>query len=219
MPVVLIVVIAIIVIALVAVGAIMGSRKRSEQLRGRFGPEYDRMVQARGGDRAAAERELSGRVHRRKDLKIVALPELQRQQYHREWEELQTRFVDAPQQSLAAADALVERVMRERGYPMGEFDQRAADISVDHPDVVDHYRAAHAVSMVKAGGQSNTEEQRQAMIHYRALFDELLQPAGADERRPQDERGEYAATHASGGPQAAAPPPPATGTDTTRSAT
>jgi hypothetical protein len=206
------VVIAVVVVALIvgAVAFAAASRQRSQRLRGRFGSEYDRTLEARGGDRSAAERELSGRMNRRKQLDIVPLSEESRHRYLNEWQAVQTQFVDTPAESVIAADSLVTRVMRERGYPMGDFEQRAADVSVDHPGVVEQYRAAHTISRRTGLGESSTEEQRQALVHYRSLFDELLR-AGADEDRDRsrDQR-EFAraASGSTGYGSAAAPPPP-----------
>lgn len=205
------VVIAVVVVALVAAAILAGTQQRSRRLRGTFGSEYDRTVEAQGGNRMAAERELSGRMNRRKKLQIVPLSEQSRQQYLMEWQRVQAQFVDAPTESVAGADALVRRAMRERGYPMGDFEQQAADISVDHPDVVEHYRAAHGVSRATARGNASTEDQRQAMVQYRSLFGELLRPAG-DEGRARD-RGqrEYAAASADRSATPPPPPPPAPG--------
>src|SRR5947209_16729486 len=148
------VIIAIVVVALVVGIAAAVTRQRSQRLRGTFGPEYDRTVDAQRGDRIAAERDLSGRVSRRKELNIVPLPEAARQRYATSWQQVQARFVYAPAESLAEADRLVNQVMRDRGYPMGEFEQRAADISVDHPRVVDNYRGAHSVHARGVNGQA-----------------------------------------------------------------
>lgn len=203
------IVIAVVVVVLIA-GLIAGAmRQRSQRLKGRFGGEYDRTLQAQGGNRFAAERELSGRMDRRKKLDIVPLSEQSRQAYLTEWRQVQAQFVDAPADSVAAADGLVRRVMQERGYPMGDFEQRAADISVDHAGVVDHYRAAHGVSVATSRGDASTEDQRQAMVHYRALFEDLLGPAGDGERNRARGEAQYAGAPMDG---AGAPPPaPRTG--------
>ncbi len=135
--------IGIVVVLAILIGVTVASRRRSSQLRGRFGSEYERTLQTTGSKRDT-ERELAGRVDRRKELNIVPLSEATRQQYLAEWQQVQAHFVDAPVQSVQQADTLVARVMNERGYPVAEFDQRAADISVDHPAVVENYRGAHA---------------------------------------------------------------------------
>jgi hypothetical protein len=201
------VVIAVVVVALIAAAVAIALQQRSNRLKTRFGPEYQRAVESQGGNRGAAERELSGRVNRRKQLQITPLAEPDRQRYLAAWQQVQANFVDAPAESLRDADGLVARVMSDRGYPMGEFEQQAADISVDHPQVVDNYRGAHAVFLNCARGQATTEDLRRAMTQYRALFEELLHPAapGGDGQQPAQEPA-YA-----GGPSAAStgqqPPP------------
>jgi hypothetical protein len=154
--------------------------KRTENLRGRFGPEYDRAVNE-AGDRKSAEQELQEREKRVSKLDIRPLSETQRRQYADSWQSVQARFVDDPAGTLQEADRLTNDVMTARGYPMGEFEQRSSDVSVDHPQVVANYRAAHDIYERTDNGEANTEDQRQAMVHYRALFDELLmqEPAGA----------------------------------------
>jgi hypothetical protein len=172
----------VLIVAVVAAVALLAwwaaTRKRTTELRDRFGPEYDRTVQASGDDRRAAEAELAARRSRREQLNIRPLDAASRQRYAQQWTDVQGRFVDQPAASLAMADELVLLVMRERGYPMDDFDQRAADVSVDHPRVVEHYRAAHDVSTRVGSNQTNTEDMRQGLVHYRALFAELL---GADD--------------------------------------
>ena len=158
------------------------SRRRSAGLQNTFGPEYDRTVQ-QTGDRRQAERELAGRVDRRKQLTIVPLPEQARQQYIAQWQRVQAAFVDAPVESVRQADALVSQVMTDRGYPVAEFEQRAEDVSVDHPAVVENYRSAHAIAVASGQGTADTEALRTAMTQYRALFDDLL-GAGAQPLNP-----------------------------------
>jgi hypothetical protein len=174
----------VIVVAAIAALALalwaVAARNRRERLRGRFGPEYDRAV-AEHGTRREAEAELARREEKHARLDIVPLAQESRDRYRRSWEELQNRFVDEPSGSLAEADQLVTEVMRERGYPMDEFDQRVADISVDHPDVVEHYRAARAIHGASGDGDASTEDLRQAVVHYRALFAELLETGQTDE--------------------------------------
>jgi hypothetical protein len=167
-----IVIAVIVVIAIVAVAGAM-SRRRSGRLQGTFGPEYDRTVE-QTGDRRQAERELAGRVERRKQLTIVPLPEQARQQYIAQWQRVQASFVDAPVESVRQADALVSQVMTDRGYPVAEFEQRAEDVSVDHAGVVENYRSAHAIAVATGQGTADTEALRTAMTQYRALFDDLL---------------------------------------------
>jgi hypothetical protein len=172
------VVIAVCVVA-VAVAATAAARRqqRRAQLRQTFGPEYDRVVDRRG-DRGEAERELRGRFERRQTLAIRALTPEQRQGFAQEWRDVQARFVDSPADAVRDADSLIGRAMRERGYPVAEFEQRASDVSVDHPRVVENFRTAHAISQRGGAGQASTEELRQAMVHYRSLFDDML--AGGD---------------------------------------
>jgi hypothetical protein len=167
----------IVVGILVVVGTIAwlaSRRRRSQMLRERFGPEYDRVVTEHGG-RRSAESDLAARQRRREELDIRPLEPAARERYLVEWRATQTRFVDDPAGAVAEADRLVIQVMRDRGYPMDDFDQRSADVSVDHPHVVDDYRAAHAISMASDHGQASTEDLRQAVVHYRRLFEDLLQ--------------------------------------------
>jgi FtsZ-interacting cell division protein ZipA len=167
------IVIAIIVVVAVIAVAMAASRRRSGRLQDTFGPEYDRTVQ-QTGDRRQAERELAGRVDRRKRLTIVPLPEQTRQQYVAQWQRVQASFVDAPAESVRQADALVSQVMTDRGYPIAEFEQRAEDVSVDHAAVVENYRSAHAIAVASGQGTADTEALRTAMTQYRALFADLL---------------------------------------------
>jgi FtsZ-interacting cell division protein ZipA len=165
---------AVAVIALVAVA--MWSRQRTSRLRQRFGPEYDRTVERRGG-RREAEADLTSRVERRDQLEIRTLPSETRQRYLESWRQVQAEFVDDPPAAVTNADRLVTSVMSDRGYPMDDFEGRTADISVDHPQVVERYRSAHGIARKNEEGQATTEDLRQAMQHYRALFEELLEPA------------------------------------------
>jgi hypothetical protein len=173
-----IVIAAVVVIAVIAIIAARPAmrRRKSKQLKGTFGPEYERTV-AEVGDRKAAEAELAAREEKRKKLDIVPLSHEAGERYTLRWRSVQTAFVDDPAGTLAEADRLVIEVMNERGYPVDDFDQRAADISVDHPHVVDNYRAAHDIHLAQQSRQLSTEEQRQAFVHYRALFERLLDVA------------------------------------------
>lgn len=165
---------AIIVAAIIIAVAIFSSRAgRTRRLRQRFGPEYDRTVRSTG-DQTAAERDLADREARVKRMHIEELPAGARDRYTEEWRTVQTRFVDQPREALVQADRLVENVMRDRGYPMTDFEQRAADISPDHPRVVDNYRIAHGIAIRSERGEVTTEDLRQAMVHYRTLFNDLL---------------------------------------------
>jgi hypothetical protein len=165
------IVLAVIVLAAVALIAAATMRKRrSEQLREGFGPEYDRVVEDTG-DRRAAERELSERRKRHEELDIVSLSDGVRARYAEEWRQVQARFVDEPEAAVRDADQLVQRVMSDRGYPVADdFERRAADVSVDYPDVVENFRDGHRLA-----GASDTEALRQAMVHFRSLFAELLE--------------------------------------------
>lgn len=171
-----------VLVAAAIVGAIAVSRKqRSARLREGFGPEYERVVEETG-DQREAERELESRRERREELEIRPLQQANRERYAEEWQQVQERFVDDPAGAVASADELVARVMEERGYPMDDFDQRAADVSVDHPDVVENYRQGHRLAEDHRAGRGSTEDLRQAMVHYRALFGQLLE----DRRRGEE---------------------------------
>src|SRR6476660_5689479 len=168
---------AVVVAAAVVIVALMTTRrKRTERLKERFGPEYVRTVTAAGGEPGVAEKELAARERQRDKLDIRALSPAARQGFAQRWRGVQSAFVDDPASALVQADQLVTEVMRERGYPVEDFDQRAADISVDHPTIVQNYRAAHDIHLSSQRGDVGTEQQRQAFVHYRALFDKLLEP-------------------------------------------
>ena len=179
------VILAIVVVA-IAVGLIVFmQRRRSENLRKQFGPEYKRTVD-QYGDQRKAEAELAAREKRVRKLEIRALPSEEQSRFADAWKKTQARFVDEPSEAVGEADALVKEVMQARGYPVGDFEQRAADISVDHPNVVTNYRAARDVALRNRSGKATTEDLRQAMVHYRSLFEELLaEPTTA--RRQSDE--------------------------------
>ena len=178
------IVVAIVVVALL-VGAVLWSRRaRSEHLRDHFGPEYDRAVEARG-DRAKAEADLAEREKRVKKLDIRPLEAAERREFTQRWDDVQVRFVDDPARAVSFADALIGDVMKARRYPVSDFDQRAGDISVDHPIVVEHYHKAHDIAVRHGRGEASTEDLRQAMIHYRALFDNLAGAAAAPVRESE----------------------------------
>jgi hypothetical protein len=147
-------------------------RQRSARLRQRFGPEYERSVEEEG--RRSGEAELRERMERRERFEIRPLSPDARNRYAESWRLVQERFVDHPAQSIQDADQLVQQVMRDRGYPTEDFEQQAADISVDHPDVVENYRAAHGTAEASGRGDATTEDLRQALIRYRDLFARLL---------------------------------------------
>jgi hypothetical protein len=173
MDVVIIVVLVVVVVAGAAGVALMLRRQRSQRLQQEFGPEYDRTVQG-AGDTSSAEKELAHRQKRRSQFEVVPLSREAATRYRDDWNQVQVRFVDEPEGAVEAADALVVRIMAERGYPVDDFDNRADDISVDHPDVVQHYREAHGVAVAQSQGQADTEQMRQAVTSYRALVDALL---------------------------------------------
>jgi hypothetical protein len=173
------VLVAIVVVLVCVVGVLALRQRRTARLREGFGPEYDRVVQERG-DQRAGEAELQQRRERRSSYDIRSLAAEERDGYAERWEATQRQFVDKPASALGDADRLVREVMSKRGYPVRDFEQQAADLSVDHPAVVEHYRAAHAVSRANAEQQASTEDLRQAMVHYRALFDDLLARSSGD---------------------------------------
>lgn len=175
----------LVVVAVVIVGWSLSRRKRSARLKEHFGPEYERTV-GELGEQRAAEADLLQREKKRKKLDIISLTPEARQEHKATWHKVQTEFVDAPQDAVGRAERLVTRVMRERGYPIDDFDQRAADISVDHPDIVENYRSAHAIYASQHNGDISTEQARQAFVHYRALFDRLLGSESEIETDNQD---------------------------------
>ncbi|MBU8812120.1 hypothetical protein [Mycolicibacterium goodii] len=183
------VVVAVLVILALVCLVSMSRQKRSERLRSHFGPEYDRTVDTTG-DRRAAEKELLGRQRAHKKLDIVELSPEARARYFQAWTATQAEFVDDPAGAVRDADRLVTEVMRERGYPVDDFEQRAADISVDHPKVVEHYRAAHVLHLAQEHGEIGTEAQREAIVHYRALFEQLLgvHPTTSAANSPEETR-------------------------------
>jgi FtsZ-interacting cell division protein ZipA len=185
----LLIAILIVVALLVVLALFAGRQRRSRRLRDRFGPEYDRTV-AETGDRKEAESRLQERTERRQRLDIVPLDPADRDRYVEAWRQTQARFVDEPAEATREADRLVTDVMRKRGYPIDDFEQRAADISVDHPQVVDDYRAAQAIAAANERGEASTEDLRQALVHYRSLFEELLEVdhRADDDRQPYDGR-------------------------------
>jgi hypothetical protein len=164
-----------------AVIAARSARKRHAELRSRFGPEYEREVEERGSV-ARAERELLAREKRVHKQELRPLPEADRIRFGSDWRNVQTRFVDDPSGAVQAADELIKRVMMAQGYEIEGFDRRVADLSVDHAAVVQHYRAARELAQANREGRANTEELRQALVHYRALFSDLLE-------QPQEVRG------------------------------
>jgi len=162
------------VVVLALLGVLVWQRQRSEALRARYGPEYERTVNTLG-DKRRAESELMKRQERVEALDIVPLSAQQQTAYLQQWRAVQSRFVDDPKGAVTDADRLVEDVMKRRGYPVSNFDQRAADLSVHHPGVVENYRAARDIAQRHRRGEATTEDLRQAMVHYRGLFQDLLE--------------------------------------------
>ena len=181
MSTVVIVILIVVILALLAVGAALYlRRRRSEQLREQFGPEYEREV-ADAPNRAAAEKDLQARQKRHNTLDIRPLERDERVGYRESWDKLQGEFVDSPGDAVREADRLVIAIMASRGYPTDDFDQRAADVSVEHPEVVEHYRRAHQIAVAHARGDADTEDLRQAAISYRSLVQALLEDTTPDE--------------------------------------
>jgi hypothetical protein len=173
MSTVTIVVISVAVLAVAFALFMYIQRERTRHLRSKFGPEYNRVVD-RYGNQRKAEEDLVQRQKRVQKFHIRELSSADADRFADAWRAEQARFVDSPREAIANADRLVNELMETRGYPMGDFEQRAADISVDHPVVLENYRAAHAIAVRDSQGTANTEDLRQAMVHYRALFEELL---------------------------------------------
>jgi hypothetical protein len=180
-----IVIAAAVVVALLLIAAFGIGARRRRGLQASFGPEYDRAVESTG-NRRAAEAELRERQERHEELEIRELTPAARNRYFDDWRVVQARFVDAPGDAVGEADRLVQHVMRDRGYPVDDFDTRADAISVDHPHVVEHYRAAHGVWAANERGEATTEDLRQSLVHYRSLFEELLGRGAADEPISRD---------------------------------
>lgn len=171
-------IVAIVVVLVIAVIAVivftMERKRKSQRLKEHFGPEYDQLLREQGDPRKA-EALLADREKRVEKLSIHDLSREDRERYAMDWGNVQKRFVDDPAMAVNEADQLVTQVMTSRGYPMAAFEQRAADISVSYPRVVQNYRSARLISTRHAKGQASTEELRQALVHYRSLFDELLE--------------------------------------------
>ena len=181
--VVVIVIVVAVIAALVAV-AVVASRRRA--LRERFGPEYDRAV-AEQDSRSAAERELRERERRHAELELTPLSPESRARYAAAWEELQVRFVDSPAETVGEADELVSSLIAERGYPTGDFSDQIAHLSVEHARTLTHYRDAHEIRQRNERGEAGTEDLRQALVHYRALFADLLgeEPVPTSTQQPE----------------------------------
>ena len=180
----LIVLAAVVVVILAVLAWFLERRRRrtTEELRQRFGSEYDRAVREHGSERKA-EAKLADREERVEKLKLRDLDPMERERFSKQWESVQSRFVDSPKGAVAEADDLVSSLMKTRGYPVSDFDQRAADISVDHPRVVENYRSGHEIALRVGKNGATTEDLRTAMIHYRSLFVELVQAPTMIERK------------------------------------
>ena len=165
--------VAAVVVVVAVVTMFLRRRRRRNALRDRFGPEYDRRVDG-AKSRRKAEGDLAGRAKRRDDLELRPLSQAARGRYAKQWDDLQSRFVDVPQAAVVQADELVVMVMRDRGYPVDDFESQSALVSVDHPSVVQNYRIGHDVRDKSTKGEATTEDLRQGVVAYRALFDELL---------------------------------------------
>jgi hypothetical protein len=172
-----------VVAALIVAVSFVSGRSKSKRLKEHYGREYERLVSETGGEKAA-EKELTARERKHDKLDIVPLTPSALSDFTTRWNQVQTGFVDNPTTAVGVADRLVTEVMRERGYPVDDFDQRAADISVDHPQVVENYRTAHGIHLSQEHGDVNTEQQREAFVHYRALFEKLLETKTDREAKP-----------------------------------
>jgi hypothetical protein len=189
------VLVAVVVVLLVIIGVLVARQQRSRGLKADFGPEYNRVVTQRG-DQRSAERELTNRRKRVSEFEIRPLAAADRERYVERWGVAQRRFVDEPEAAVGEAHLLVQQVMHDRGYPVDDdFEQRAADVSVEHPEVVENYRAANSISLRAQRGQANTEQLRQAMVHFRALFDDLLAPSDRTPARDDDSSERAAMPH------------------------
>jgi hypothetical protein len=181
-------IIALIVVALIVIGLgawFFARRKKTERLRERFGPEYDKVVRTLQSQERA-EAELSQREKRVRKFNIVSLPQVERARYQKNWLVIQSRFVDQPESAVAEANQLVQEVIPRCGYPLTDFEQSAADISVDHPRVVDNFRAANRIAERSERAAATTEELRQALVHYRILFEDLLESEEPGQSEPSE---------------------------------
>jgi FtsZ-interacting cell division protein ZipA len=185
-----------VVVAIVILGILVTAlrTRRSRSLQNRFGREYDRTVDKAGG-RREAEQELREREKRHDELELRPLSQDARERFLQQWQATQGRFVDDPTGAVSEADDLVQRVMRDRGYPVGDFEQRAADISVEHPDLVEKYRTANGIARASERGEASTEDLRHSVRHYRALFVELLEGDDHGEDASRESEGEEVHAH------------------------
>jgi hypothetical protein len=175
------------VLLLVIAALVLAGSRRRRHLQDRFGPEYDRTLEHSGG-RRDAERELREREARHDELQLRPLSDASRERFSRDWDDVQRTFVDRPQVAVADADRLVTDLMRERGYPVDDFDTKRDLVSVDHPQVVENYSTAHDIAERNVNGRATTEDLRQAVVSYRVLFEEMLSVRGGDARREDTSR-------------------------------
>jgi len=174
--------VVLLVIAVMAWLYVRRQKTTTAALRQKFGPEYDRAVLKHGSERKA-ETQLSDREKRVEKLNLRDLDPMEREHFSKRWDAIQSRFIDSPKGAVTEADDLVSSLMKTRGYPVSDFDQRASDISVDHPRVVENYRSAHEIALRVGKDAANTEDLRAAMIHYRFLFEDLVQLTAIGERK------------------------------------
>jgi hypothetical protein len=179
-----IIVAIVVIIVLAAIAYMLMRHRRSERLHEQFGSEYDRTVEQTGGTRRAESILIEREKRVRNQLQIRPLSDADRDRFANQWRDVQSEFVDDPATSLTDADRLVGEVMSTRGYPMGDFERQADDVSVDHPEVVQNYRIAHEIAQRQADGEVSTEDMRTAMLHYRSLFEDLLETPTEQEVRP-----------------------------------
>ena len=184
---------AAVVLVIVAIVMAMMRKRRTKELQSQFGPEYDRTMES-ADSRRKAESERAARRERREQLDIRPLSSAARERYTAQWQTVQAQFVDNPSGAVGSADQLIQSVMADRGYPVDDFESRASDVSVDHPHVVENYREGHRLAAQTANGNGSTEELRQAMRHYRALFDELVEPESDTDAPTTRERAETRTT-------------------------
>ncbi len=175
----LLIAILVVIVLLALLAFFAGRQRRSRQLKDTFGPEYDRTVEQLGSP-SRADLELAERTRRVKHFRFKELTAADRARFATSWDRVQAQFVDDPAIAVTAANELINEVMRARGYPTEHFEQRVADLSVEHPSVIQHYRAAHDLSRSVHNGTVDTEQLRQAVIHYRMLFADLLQEGAPD---------------------------------------
>src|ERR1700722_8933460 len=165
--------VVVVVTAVLLAASFVSRRNKTQRLKQHYGREYERLV-SQAGNQKAAEAELTARERKREKLDVIPLTPSALSDFTTRWNQVKTAVVDTPSTAVGVADRLVTEVMRERGYPVDDFDQRAADISVDHPQIVEKYRTAHDIHVSQQHGDVSTEQQREAFVHYRALFEKLL---------------------------------------------